>query len=84
MPLIKIILFIITIFLTNNSIANNNEIIFEINSQVYTSIDLKNRINYLENLNSVNLDSKKNNELIKDFFNIVIFYEYVKKNKFLD
>lgn len=83
MPLIKIILFIITIFLTNNSIANNNEIIFEINKNIYTKVDIKNRIVYLETLNNQKYKIESQKALLDDFFNSTIFFEYARSKNSL-
>ena len=81
--LIKYIFFIL-IILPNFILANDNKIIFEVNEKIYTSIDLKNRIKYLEILNSTNYESDIEIQIINDYFNSVIFFEYVKNNKFLN
>ena len=81
--LTKYILFI-SIILSNYILANDNKIIFQVNETIYTSIDLKNRIKYLEILNSTNYESELEIEIINDYFNSVVFFEYVKNNKFLN
>ena len=81
--LTKYILFILIIF-SNCILANDNKIIFQVNETIYTSIDLKNRIKYLEILNSTNYESELEIEIINDYFNSVVFFEYVKNNKFLN
>ena len=74
--LIKIFL-IVFIFLSNSIYANDNKILFEVNDKIYTSIDLKNRIKYLEIINSRDFSTNLEMELIDDYFKSVIFFEYV-------
>ena len=80
--LIKIFL-IVFIFLSNSIYANDNKILFEVNDKIYTSIDLKNRIKYLEIINSRDFSTNLEMELIDDYFKSVIFFEYVNNNNFL-
>jgi len=75
--------FIILLFLNSIIFADDNKIIFKVNENVFSTIDLKNRIKYLEVLNSTEFNSEMKIELINDFYNTIIFYEYVKNNNFL-
>ena len=78
------LIFTISIFFSNSLIANDNEIIFEINNKIYSALDLEYRINYLENVNGIKYSSNLERELKNDFFSSVIFYEYVKNNNRLN
>ena len=60
--LIKIII-IIFIFISTTVNGNDNEIIFEINNKIYTALDLKYRINYLEEINRTKYSSNSEKEL---------------------
>ena len=75
--------FIILLFLNSIIFADDNKIIFKVNENVFSTIDLKNRIKYLEVLNSTEFNSEMKIELINDFYNTIIYYEYVKNNSFL-
>ncbi len=75
--------FIILLFLNSIIFADDNKIIFKVNENVFSTIDLKNRIKYLEVLNSTKYNSEMKIELINDFYNTIIYYEYVKNNSFL-
>ena len=76
--------FIILIFFNNIIFADDNKIIFKVNENIISTIDLKNRIKYLEVLNSNNFNPEMKIELINDYYYSVIFYEYVKKNDYLN
>ena len=76
---INLILTILLLY-ANTLFANDNKIIFEINNKIYSSLDLKYRINYLEEINSTKYPNNLENELKNDFFNSVIFFEYVINN----
>ena len=76
--------FIIFIFFNNIIFADDNKIIFKVNENIISTIDLKNRIKYLEVLNSNNFNPEMEIELINDYYNSVIFYEYVKNNDYLN
>jgi len=76
--------FIILFFLNSTIFADDNKIIFKVNENIFSTIDLKNRIKYLEILNSSELNSEMKMEVINDFYSTVIFYEYVKNNNFLN
>ena len=75
--------FIIFLFLSSIIFADDNKILFKVNENIFSTVDLKNRIKYLEILNSSNFESEMKIELINDYFSSVIFYEYVKNNNFL-
>ena len=77
-------IFFIKIFFFNFAFADDNEIIFEINGKIQSTLDLKNRTKYLEVYNSIDLKSLSINEIINDFFSSIIFYEYVQNEKFLN
>ena len=74
----------ILIFFSNTLFANDNKIIFEINNKIYSALDLKYRINYLEEINRTKYSSNLEKELKNDFFSSVIFYEYVINNNRLN
>ena len=76
--------FILFLFFNNIILADDNKIIFKVNENIISSIDLKNRIKYLEVLNSNNFNPEMKIELINDYYNSVIFYEYVKNNDYLN
>ena len=76
--------FIILLFLNSIIFADDNKIIFKVNENIFSTIDLKNRIKYLEILNSSEFNSEMKIELMNDFYNTIIFYEYVKNNNFLN
>ncbi len=78
------LIFTILIFYSNSLIANDNEIIFEINNKIYSALDLEYRVNYLEGVNGIKYSSNLERELKNDFFSSVIFYEYVKNNNRLN
>ena len=80
--LIKIFL-VIFIFYSNEVHANDNKILFQVNNKIYTTIDLKNRIEYLEIINSKDFSSVVEFKLIDDYFKSAIFFEYVNNNDFL-
>ena len=67
----------ILIFYSNTLFGNDNKIIFEINNKIYSALDLKYRINYLEEINGTKYSSNLEKELKNDFFSSVIFFEYV-------
>ena len=78
------LIFTLLIFYSNSLIANDNEIIFEINNKIYSALDLEYRVNYLEGVNGIKYSSNLERELKNDFFSSVIFYEYVKNNNRLN
>jgi len=74
----------ILIFYSSELIANDNEIIFEVNNKIYSTIDLKNRIIYLEEMNRTKYASILEKELKNDFFNSIIFFQYAINNNKLN
>ncbi len=62
--------FIIIIFLLflNNTFANENRILFKVNNQIITTLDIKNEINYLNSVNEnfKNLKGEKIYQIAKD------------------
>jgi len=81
--LINLILTLI-IFFSNISFANDNKIIFEINNKIYSALDFKYRVNYLEEVNGIKYYPNLENDLKNDFFSSVLFFEYVKNNSKLN
>jgi len=76
--------FIILLCFNNIIFADDNKIIFKVNENIISTIDLKNRIKYLEVLNSNKFNPEMKIELINDYYYSVIFYEYVRKNDYLN
>ena len=72
------------IFFSNLSFANDNKIIFEINNNIYSTLDFKYRVNYLEEINRIKYSPNLEKDLKNDFFNSVIFFEYVINNNKLN
>ena len=72
------------IFFFSNYLGNDNKIIFEINNKIYTALDFEYRINYLEEINQTKYSNNLEKDLKNDFFNSVIFYEYVINNNRLN
>jgi len=56
------------------------KILFSINDEIYTTIDLNNRINYLKIIAINNTDLKEENYL-KDFISVLLYNEYAKEYK---
>ena len=76
--LIKSIIFIIII--SGNAYSQESKkILFSINESIYTSIDLDNRIKYLNVLtnNKINMNEK---EIFKNFISISLFNQHAKDN----
>ena len=79
--LIKIIFFCILIILNNNSFAKKtNEILFTINKDIYTSIDLENRIKFINLYEGRLIEYEKS--LLEDYVSVLLFDYYLKKEKF--
>ena len=72
----RFLIYIILIFINSSFLNANERVIFEIDNEIYTSIDLKKRIEYLKNINI----EKNNEEIIKDFKSIIFFDVYAKNN----
>ena len=70
--------FILTILFCNNLNGLENKIVFKINDKAFTTIDLDNRIEYLDFVgNNSNLDEKL---ILEDFISANLFFEYFKKS----
>lgn len=81
--LIKIIILLIS-FSAASEDKNNNKIYFKLNDEVYTRVDIENRLNYIEIINNkklINLNPVEKKEIIDDFISSLIFNEYKKKYK---
>ena len=79
--LIKVIIILLFTF-SNYLYANSDNIkLFSIDDDVYTSIDLSNRIQYLEVLNNIDLSLTEESEIIKDYIDTVMFYKYANSDK---
>ena len=78
-------IFIIILIFSNNINANNlikNNVIFKIDEDVYTLIDLERRIKYLEILNNIeiiNTDNENRLNIIDDYVSSLIFEKYENK-----
>ncbi len=70
------------LFNANISGANDNRIVFKINNNAYTLIDINKRIDYLNFVGSNDQLNKK--IIINDFISVNLFYEYYKRNLKLD
>ena len=81
--LINLIISILFLF-SSKSFGNDNKIIFEINNKIFSSLDLKYRINYLEEINATKYSGNNEKELKNDFLNSVIYFEYVINNDTLN
>ncbi len=76
--------FILLICFSNLSFANDNQILFEINNKIFSTFDFKTRIRYLNEVNGIEYSSDLETDFRQDFFNTVIFYEYVKNDQKLN
>ena len=74
----KILLVINILLFTLSLKASENKIIFKINNNVFTSLDINKRIDYLNFVGSNDQLSK--NIIINDYISVNLFYEYYKKN----
>lgn len=73
---VRIFLFSIFILLSAYDINALEKIIFKIKDNNYTTIDLKNRQNYLITINSQMIEKK---EIYNDFVTVLLFNEYADK-----
>ena len=72
---------IILIIISNNTKAEEVEkILFSINDEIYTTIDLSNRINYLR-LASINNTDLTEESFLKDFISVLLYNEHIKEYK---
>ena len=81
--LINFFITIIFVFF-NQSFANENKIIFKINNKIFSELDFRYRINYLEQINGIKYSTNSEKDFKNDFFNSVMFFEYVTNNKRLN
>lgn len=79
---IKILLIIIFLFNSNIGNSNDNRIVFKINNNAFTLVDINERSNYLNFVGNNNQLNKK--IIINDFISAILFYEYYKRNFNLD
>ena len=70
---IIIIIIFISIFSFKFCYANENRILFKINDDAFTLLDLEKRRKYLEFVSNDNLT---NNIILDDLISVNIFYEY--------
>ena len=82
--LIKSIFFIYIFVFSNFIIADENKIIFEVNKNIITTVDFKNRLKFLEIISAANLQNTSEKDLLDDYFSSILFYEYVKNNEYLN
>ena len=72
---------LILLLITNFAKAEEVErILFSINDEIYTTIDLSNRINYLKVMSNNN-NQLTNKEFLKDFISVLLYNEHVKEYK---
>ena len=76
--LINVIILLSTIFVYKNVLSSENRIIFKIDKNVFTLLDLEKRIDYLDFVGSSNNINKE--LIIKDFISANLFYQYYKKS----
>ena len=70
-------LFILILILINNISSAKEEILFSVNNNVITTIDLTQRINYLSVLNNFDVNKIDKNNFIDDLISIQLFNEFV-------
>ena len=83
---IKIILFIFLLFSNNFVYSNENKILFKVENEIITSLDILNEIRYFDSINNNFKDIQKNkkfqiakNSLIKDKIKKIALSSIVKK-----
>tara|TARA_B100001540_G_C15714452_1_gene600130 strand:- start:145 stop:1185 length:1041 start_codon:yes stop_codon:yes gene_type:complete len=74
--IIKFLTFCLLIFISSTNLYANERVLFEIDNEIFTTIDLKNRTEYLNVIN-VNKSTK---EIYKDFKSVIYFDIYSKNN----
>ena len=79
------VLFIIYLFFFNSTVAIENKILFKVNNQIITSVDILNEINYLSFINSdfQKLDKQRMYEVSKNSLIREKIKEIDLKNKFI-
>ena len=88
---LKIILFFFIFFFNNLVLSNENKILFKVENEIITSLDILNEIRYLNSINSnfQNLDKNKKfqiakNSLIKDKIKFIALSAIIEKIKLND
>lgn len=76
---INIVILLLIISIEVKAITEN-KIIFSINENAYTSLDLKNRLNYL-GLKNIETSDYKEKAIIEDYLTSLIFSKYFEENK---
>ncbi len=83
---LRIILFIFLLFYNNFVFSNENKILFKIENEIITSLDILNELRYIDSVNNNFQDIQKNkkiqiakNALIKDKIKIIALSTIVKK-----
>ena len=80
------LIFISLFFLFNTAYSNTsntkNEIIFKLDNEIFTTIDLDNRKKYLELINKTKL-IKKENYILNDLINVTIYDKFFNTLIFL-
>ena len=75
--------FFILIFLLNTTICNaKEEVLFTVNNDPVTTIDLNQRLNYLSLLNNLDINIIDKNKFTDDLISIKLFDEYAIKKRF--
>ncbi len=73
-----IFFFIILLTFSKLTLSNENNIVFKLNNEVFTSIDVQERKRYLEFIG--NNENISNKIILDDYISAVIFFEYYKNN----
>ena len=88
---LKIILFFFIFFFNNLVLSNENKILFKVENEIITSLDILNEIRYLNSINSnfQNVDKNKKfqiakNSLIKDKIKFIALSTIIEKIKLND
>ncbi len=88
---LKIILFFFIFFFNNLVLSNENKILFKVENEIITSLDILNEIRYLNSINSnfQNVDKNKKfqiakNSLIKDKIKFIALSAIIEKIKLND
>ena len=83
---LRIILFIFLLFYNNFVFSNENKILFKVENEIITSLDILNELRYIDSVNNNFQDIQKNkkiqiakNALIKDKIKIIALSTIVKK-----
>ena len=81
----KILIFLISINISiTTAESNDNTILFKLNNNIFTDIDLEKRIQYIKvsnNLEEKSINDLEKKEILDDYLSSLIFYEYYIINK---